>query len=206
MNKHSYLSLLLAAALLLPLGTAQAQDKKDAAKWEVDADHGPQKEITFTTNEGTWMSVDVSPDGKEIVFDMLGDIYIMPASGGKATLLKGGRAYEVQPRFSPNGQHISYTSDKGGGDNIWTMKRDGSEATPGNQRKLPPAEQCRMDTRWRVPCCPQTLYQYPLAGCRRNVDVPPHRWQRRAAHQAQKRPAGCRRAGSIARWKVCILF
>ncbi|EJF09098.1 hypothetical protein [Pontibacter sp. BAB1700] len=99
MKKHTYLSMFLAAALALPLGTATAQDKKDN-KWNVEEARGPQKEITVTTDEGTWMSLDVSPDGKEIVFDMLGDIYIMPISGGKAKLLRSGRAYEVQPRFS----------------------------------------------------------------------------------------------------------
>nr|WP_237587029.1 amidohydrolase family protein [Pontibacter russatus] len=128
MNKRTCLSMFLAAALALPLGAAQAQDKKEEAKWKVEAQHGPQKEVTVTTSEGTWMSVDVSPDGKEIIFDMLGDIYIMPAAGGKAKLLRSGRAYEVQPRFSPNGQYISFTSDAGGGDNIWVMKRDGSDA------------------------------------------------------------------------------
>jgi imidazolonepropionase-like amidohydrolase/Tol biopolymer transport system component len=128
MIKRTYLSMFLAAALALPCGATQAQDKKEEAKWKVEAEHGPQKDVTVTTNEGTWMSVDVSPDGKEIIFDMLGDIYMMPAAGGKAKLLRSGRAYEVQPRFSPNGQYISFTSDAGGGDNIWIMKRDGSDA------------------------------------------------------------------------------
>jgi len=129
MNKRTYLSMFLAAALALPYGAAHAQDKKeDANKWKVDAAHGAEKEVTITTNEGTWMSVDVSPDGKEIVFDMLGDIYLMPISGGKARLLRSGRPYEVQPRFSPDGKFISFTSDAGGGDNIWVMKRDGSDA------------------------------------------------------------------------------
>lgn len=118
----------LAAALALPASTTLAQDKKETTKWTVDAPHGAQKEITVTTDEGTWMSLDVSPDGKEIVFDMLGDIYIMPFTGGKARILRSGRAYEVQPRFSPDGRFISFTSDAGGGDNIWTMKRDGSDA------------------------------------------------------------------------------
>lgn len=72
------------------------------------------------------MNLDLSPDGKDIVFDMLGDIYKMPVTGGKATLLAGGLASEVQPRFSPNGKFISYTSDKNGGDNIWVMNADGS--------------------------------------------------------------------------------
>ena len=80
------------------------------------------------TNEGTWMSIDVSPDGENIVFDMLGDIFMMPIEGGKAKAIRSGLAWEVQPRFSPNGKHISFTSDAGGGDNIWYMKADGSDA------------------------------------------------------------------------------
>ena len=67
------------------------------------------------------MNLDVSPDGKDIVFDLLGDIYKMPVGGGKASRLAAGMAYEVQPRYSPNGKLISFTSDKAGGDNIWIM-------------------------------------------------------------------------------------
>ena len=72
------------------------------------------------------MNLDVSPDGKEIVFDLLGDVYKMPVTGGKPTLLAGGMAWEIQSRFSPNGKFISFTSDKDGADNIWVMKADGS--------------------------------------------------------------------------------
>ncbi len=104
------------------------QDKKEAKKWDVNNPEGPYKEVSFTVNEGTWMNVDVSPDGKEIVFDLLGDIYSIPATGGEAKLLHGGHAFEVQPRFSPDGKKILFTSDAGGGDNIWVMNRDGSEA------------------------------------------------------------------------------
>ena len=74
------------------------------------------------------MNLDVSPDGKTIVFDLLGDIYKMPISGGKATILRTGLAYEVQPRFSPNGKYISFTSDAEGGNNIWVMTADGKNA------------------------------------------------------------------------------
>jgi len=95
-------------------------------KWNVEKPTGPSKSLSFQTNEGTWMNLDLSPDGQVIVFDLLGDIYKMPVTGGKATLLAGGMASEVQPRFSPNGKYISYTSDKEGGDNIWIMNTDGS--------------------------------------------------------------------------------
>jgi Tol biopolymer transport system component/imidazolonepropionase-like amidohydrolase len=119
-----FTALILAAFTVLP---ALAQSR-DAAKWDVNAPFGQNNEVAFTTDEGTWMSLDVSPDGREIVFDLLGDIYIMPASGGRATLLSGGAAWDAQPRFSPDGREISFTSDRAGGDNIWVMNRDGSGA------------------------------------------------------------------------------
>ncbi len=109
--------------VLLASASVMAQKNQD---WNVEKVPGPSKTVSLQLNEGTWMNVDVSPDGKDIVFDLLGDIYKMPITGGRATLLAGGSAFEVQPRFSPDGQLISYTSDKGGGDNIWVMKADGT--------------------------------------------------------------------------------
>ena len=97
-------------------------------KWNVANPPTSYKPVQFTTQEGTWMNIDVSPDGKTIVFDLLGDIYTMPITGGNAVALRTGIPYEVQPRFSPDGQWISFTSDAGGGDNIWMIKKDGSAA------------------------------------------------------------------------------
>ncbi|OCX53802.1 amidohydrolase [Mucilaginibacter sp. PPCGB 2223] len=114
-------SLVFIALLLFFISATNAQ-----TKWNVENPPGTSKKITITTNEGTWMDVDVSPDGKSIVFDLLGDIYTMPITGGKATLLAGGKAWEVQPRYSPDGKTISYTSDRDGADNIWLMNADGN--------------------------------------------------------------------------------
>jgi imidazolonepropionase-like amidohydrolase/Tol biopolymer transport system component len=122
--KLSFLALIFSAPLVL-----LAQDKKETKKWDVSNPEGPYKEVSFTVNEGTWMNLDVSPDGKEIVFDLLGDIYSIPIEGGTARVLRGGHAFEVQPRFSPDGKKILFTSDAGGGDNVWVMNRDGSSAT-----------------------------------------------------------------------------
>ncbi|MBA2499657.1 MAG: PD40 domain-containing protein, partial [Chitinophagaceae bacterium] len=105
-----------------------AQEKKDEKKWDVNNPGGPHKEVSFTVSEGTWMNLDLSPDGKEIIFDLLGDIYSMPVTGGNAKVLRTGLAYEVQPRFSPNGKQILFTSDAGGGDNLWIMDKDGENA------------------------------------------------------------------------------
>ncbi len=79
----------------------------------------PERQIKFTTKEGTWMSVDVSPNGKLIAFDLMGDIYTMPINGGKATPVTKGIAYETHPRFSPDGKKILFTSDRSGSDNLW---------------------------------------------------------------------------------------
>lgn len=111
------------AFLLLMFTQLPAQQ---ANKWDIEKTSAPSKNISFITDEGTWMNLDVSPDGKDIVFDLLGDIYKMPVTGGRATLLAGGMAYEVQPRFSPNGKLISFTSDKEGADNIWVMNANGT--------------------------------------------------------------------------------
>lgn len=98
---------------------------QDKPKWDVNNPPGNFKEISIATDEGTWMNVDVSPDGSEIAFDLLGDIYIMPITGGEAKAIRTGLAWEVQPRWSPDGKKILFTSDSAGGDNIFYMDKDG---------------------------------------------------------------------------------
>lgn len=107
---------------------ADAQDKNVSKKWDVSEPGGNFKEVSFSTEEGTWINIDISPDGKQIVFDLLGDIYMIPFSGGKATNLRSSHSFDVQPRYSPDGKKILFTSDAGGGDNIWMMNKDGSNA------------------------------------------------------------------------------
>src|SRR5690606_17869323 len=124
---HRKASLLLLLLFATIISIAQKKEK-DSKKWDVNNPEGPYKEVSFTVNEGTWMNLDLSPDGKTIVFDLLGDIYSIPVTGGTAKLLRGGHAFEVQPRFSPDGSKILFTSDAGGGDNCWVMNSDGSDA------------------------------------------------------------------------------
>ena len=66
----------------LPFAVHAKKDKK----WDVSNPYQEKeyRSVSFTTKEGTWMNLDVSPDGKQIVFDLLGDIYIVPITGGKA--------------------------------------------------------------------------------------------------------------------------
>ena len=81
----------------------------------------PTKNISFSTDEGTWMNIDVSPDGKHIVFDLLGDLYLISIRGGKATQITSGMALDTQPRFSPDGSKILFISDRDGAENIWIL-------------------------------------------------------------------------------------
>ena len=118
---------LLAALLALALLASGAHAQDEDAKWDVAAAHGPTQTVQFETSEGTWMSVDVSPDGRTLVFDLLGDLYTLPLAGGRATRITSGPAFDVQPRFSPDGSRISFTSDRSGGDNIWTADARGED-------------------------------------------------------------------------------
>ncbi len=140
--ERAWLVLVVALALSLGLlGTARiaaSQEKKEEKKEEKKDEKKDEKKpplplksdrkIEFTTDEGTWLSLDVSPDGKTIAFEMLGDIYTLPIEGGHAKLISGGMAFDSQPKFSPDGKWIAFLSDREGSDNIWIMHPDGKDA------------------------------------------------------------------------------
>lgn len=116
-----------AAVVGLTQAHAQTPPAKPA-KWDVNAPPGAAvRQVPINVDEGSWMDLDVSPDGKSLAFNLLGDIYVMPITGGTPTRIAEGLAWEVQPRFSPDGRRIAFTSDRGGGDNIWLMNVDGSD-------------------------------------------------------------------------------
>ena len=97
---------------------------KDTTKYTVfkDLPLKPQRKVSFTTTEGTWTSLDVSADGKTIVFDMMGDLYTIPVTGGKAVQLTKGIAFDSHPRWSPDGKKILFSSDRSGAENIWWIE------------------------------------------------------------------------------------
>jgi len=112
----------------LVLGAALSTSAADKPAWDISAEHGKTKTVRFNTDEGTWLDLDVSPDGRRIVFSMMGDIYLLPIEGGNAQRISSGPAWDVQPRFSPDGKEIAFTSDRAGGNNLWRMATDGSNA------------------------------------------------------------------------------
>ncbi|MBI1780855.1 MAG: PD40 domain-containing protein [Sphingobacteriales bacterium] len=118
--------------------------KKDTVKYAVykNLPLKPTRKISFNTNEGSWMSLDISPDGKTIIFDLMGDLYTMPATGGKATAITKGLAYDVHPRYSPDGKKILFISDRDGADNVWyidTEKKDTVQLTSDRNQYFPDA-------------------------------------------------------------------
>ncbi len=86
----------------------------------------PSRTISFTTDEGSYMNLDLSPDGKTIIFDLLADIYTLPVSGGKTTQLTRGLALHYRPRWSPDGTKFAYLSDESGAYQIHIRNLDGT--------------------------------------------------------------------------------
>src|SRR6266436_4881483 len=83
-------ALCMTLAAVVPFATVMAQ--KPAAVAEVPMK--TTRELKFTTDEGTWRDLDVSPDGRTIVFEMLGDLYTLPIAGGKATRITEGPPFD----------------------------------------------------------------------------------------------------------------
>jgi Tol biopolymer transport system component len=116
--------LCLAGWVLLSSTVASAGE----GTWDVTDTGQPYLDAGFTVSEGTWMSVDVSPDGATLAFDLLGDIYTLPAAGGDARRVHGGPAMQIFPSFSADGSQLLYQSDASGFDNAWISNVDGSNA------------------------------------------------------------------------------
>lgn len=123
------------------------EEKKDTTvkedKKKKDLPLAVGRRIPIKTNEGTWMSLDVSPDGKTIAFDFLGDIFTMPITGGKPTQFTKGMAFDSHPKFSPDGKKLLFISDRSGGENIWWFnvdKSDSLQVTKGNTDHYQSAE------------------------------------------------------------------
>lgn len=110
-------SLLLGVALLAP--ALHAQDKGGLSLQ-------PTRTLAYDAHEGTWMQPDISPDGKTILFDLLGDIYALDAAGGTARPLLSGMAFERNPVFSPDGKQFAFISDRSGVTNLWIANVDGT--------------------------------------------------------------------------------
>src|SRR5262245_11967416 len=124
----TFLRLLVAAGVAASSGHATMAGQEQQS--ETSRNEGfvltTAETIEFTTDEVTWPSLDVSPDGRTILFDVLGDLYTLPIDGGTATRIMGGLSFESQPTWSPDGKTIAFLTDRSGVENLWIANADGS--------------------------------------------------------------------------------
>ncbi|NNF00331.1 MAG: amidohydrolase family protein [Pyrinomonadaceae bacterium] len=136
--RNKFISILVCASFLLsftPISNAQdpaAAGKEKAAqskkpRWNVLNPPYKLSTLQIDTDETTWSSLDITPDGKNMVFDMLGDLYVVDIAGGQARSLTQDFAWNIQPAVSPDGNKIAFISDRGGISNLWVMNTDGSD-------------------------------------------------------------------------------
>jgi Tol biopolymer transport system component len=124
---------LLPALALSPsagLSAQTAEENDSSARAARRANELPlitTRTLDFTTDEGTWISLDLSPDQSTIVFELLGDLYTIPSEGGEATRITSGQGYDMQPRYSPDGTKLVFVSDRDGSENLWITNADGSD-------------------------------------------------------------------------------
>ncbi|MCB9741107.1 MAG: PD40 domain-containing protein [Alphaproteobacteria bacterium] len=119
--------MLIALALLIsPMACAK---KKDPPAWDIETSPDYPNTLETTLRSGTWMSVDVHPEGQELVFDLLGDLWTLPIGGGEATQLTSGPAWDQDPRFSPDGSKLLFVSDRGGNQELRLLDLASGEAS-----------------------------------------------------------------------------
>ncbi len=118
MTKSHLFATAVAAIVLAFAPGPIAQTRQDNDKAAADAIKNralpliTARTMSFTTSEGTWLSLDLSKDGSTIVFELLGDLYTLPVTGGEATRITSGQAYDMQPAFSPDGKKLVFASNR----------------------------------------------------------------------------------------------
>ena len=204
---HLFL-LVITTALLVPpsgsapYGRAYAQGQQDAAKkWDVTQPFGPTTALAFDTDEATWVNVDVSPDGR-IVFDVLGDLYVMPIGGTGP-----GRDRDHE---RPGVRHAAALQPRRQEHRVLERPRRPLEHL-GRWRVTAAARaRCSKEKRWFVNSpawSPDGQYIYArhhfvqgaIARRGRDLDVPRQRRRRPPGHREERLAEGRRRARALAR-------
>jgi Tol biopolymer transport system component len=87
---------------------------------------GGGRSAVLDLHEGSALTPALSPDGRTIVLNFLGNLWTLPVRGGRATRISGLMHDTAYPTWSPDGRTIAFQSYKSGTFHIWAMNPDGS--------------------------------------------------------------------------------
>ncbi len=121
------LSVMLMCSFVSNVYAGNNEEQKDSDKWDVLKPPFALNTLKVESDQLTWASLDVTPDGSQIVFDALGDIFVVDSEGGDAKPLTQDFAWNIHPSVSPDGKKVAFISDRDGLSNVWVMNIDGSD-------------------------------------------------------------------------------
>lgn len=95
---------------------------------DVKASSSERRTVEFETTQVTESDVTVSPNGRWLVFSILGHLHRVPVEGGTAEQLTFGPNVDRDPVFSPDGRSVAFVSDRDRSDgNVFVLDLLGNE-------------------------------------------------------------------------------